>query len=200
MADQFKNAWWRKLDNGPKMILSLILYLELKGILGNPGVPEVAAEALGRRYWYACPSGCTVRNGVPDHGLAWIMLYSAVLRRNNDPEHPDTALVNAEGASDFASYADKAQDILDSPHWHSNPPAGNKPWGWFNPQSEAEAKHFWEIWDGDGRKWANEDDAGVYALMQGQAERPRSTHWVVLTPNQEKTHCDRPPHNWPCGN
>jgi hypothetical protein len=178
------------MDDGVKMVLALIGYLELRTVSHIPDAIGAATEALARRYWYACPTGCQISEGVIDGGLRWVMRFSQSLMSIASSGIP-ASLTGAEGSINEAFAKQMAEDITrpKDPSWRNVD--WDRPWGWFNTQTVEEQRYFrdkFKYWGDTGRE-------GVFGLVSSGKEKEIGD-WIVLTHTQQIHHCQ----GFQCGN
>lgn len=187
MAPEYSNRWWRRLDDGVKMIIAVTFYVELwatRGIVGDPGARAAAAEAYARFYYLVCPSGCAVRDGVIDPGLRQRMVAYQSLKANINGIHK--GLLREDTRPAFA--IEMAEDVVrpKDPSWRVWDV--DRPVGWFNTQTTAEQSYFRGVYD----HWGDTDPKGIYAQVESADQ---IGDWYVITPAQMDTHC----REWACG-
>jgi RHS repeat-associated protein len=172
---QYRNYWWRTMDDGVEMIMAVMSYLEFRTIKDDSGYIKATTDALSNRYRYACRAGCPIVNGVLDGGFRWIMLWSHSLMQLENGMTRDL-----EQSSINPSFA---KSMGESIIRNSTPYDYDKPFGAFNPQTDKEFKYF------SGKHKFNGDTNydGVYWLSpEGAKSRPVA---IVITHRQEKVHC-----------
>jgi len=175
MDPQYQNKWWRKMDDGPEMVLAVLSYLELRFVRSDSGFINAATEVLAQRYWYDCPTGCAIVNGVPDGGMKWVMKFSWSLMRIANGVSADLAGNTID--SSFAKIM--AEDVVRHPITHDP----SRPWDWFNTQSDQEFRYFNSKRSSQG----DTDPNSVYWMTPGDAKK--SPVGIILTEYQYNTLC-----------
>ncbi len=175
------------------MVLAVLSYLELRG--ASTGFIGAATEALAHRYWYACPSGCAITNGIPDGGMRWIMLFSYSLMQMANGISADLD----QSTIDPAFAVSMARSVAEHPvakDW-------SRPWGWFNTQSYEEFKYFNQKAPLDLDHMGDTDPYHVYWMFPENQPRENPVD-IILTKYQYDTLCPSPTNSVPayvkCGN
>lgn len=181
MAPSYEGYWWRQMDDGVKMVFAVLSYMELRTIRWHSSAIVAATEALARRYWYACSTGCKIENGVIDGGLRWVMRFSQSLMSIADGIPLDLA----QSSIDPAFAIQMADDITRPANSSWKNTNWNRPWGWFNTQTIQEWDYFSQAWNEDQ---GNVSPMGVYYMI---VEQPPIS-FVVLTQMQIGEHCNEP--------
>jgi hypothetical protein len=175
MDPQYKDRWWRAMDDGAEMIMAVMSYLEFRTIKDDSYFIKAVTNALSNRYRYVCPAGCLVENGILSGGFRWIMRWSHSLMQLENGMTRDL-----DASSIDPSFA---KSMGESIIRDNNPYDYDRPWGAFNPQTDKEFSYF------RGKHRFNGDTYydGVYWWSPEGASSPPVA--IVLTHRQYRVHC-----------